>query len=241
MAGSPKEEITFSLWRGLRLIVSTRTDIIALVAFILAVGAAISQFSAWYLGPELRIYMPKTITFDLRGKFDPQVIGRKDQNYLRVAAKMAYANGGAVGYDASVFEETITLRFHNGKEISLGGKYFATTSARNTELLQLENPTEIQPFVVGAGKGLGHETIFIPEYQLCEEQDNRCKYINWMRESEFAKLLKQPEPIHVTLQAHLFGGDIVRGSCLVRINSKDQEKFRERGWLSSYCVPDILE
>lgn len=137
------------------LTIKRETDVVALAAFILALGAVTYQIAAYFRGARTSLFPPEQIL--IHGEEYPN-----GHTFVRFAARMAYINSGDIGYNAIIRRES--LKAHIGKnDYEQKWQYFIhSDSSADGKTLSLGSQGEAVPTPINGGDAKTHETYFAP-------------------------------------------------------------------------------
>lgn len=211
-----------------------RIDLLACATLILAVTMAWVEARALIFGARVRFYPPEVVGLI----FDQYANG---EVYLRIAARMAYANTGAVGYNDTVVREDVSFTFDEGGEpysqlwqseqqITSDGKRFINKYVR-----------EAGPFPVPGGGAVSREMFFAPFPTECKNQEPTCEgqNRNFITSLVALPLIENSKTINLTFTSHLIGRKDYNqvASCFIHAGPTLAEAlaFPGKPWTSVRC------
>ena len=102
------------IWSFLGLRVDRKTEIIALVAFVLSVSGVLWQVFNYTRGAVVRLFPTDQIVMTAANKIGRNYSGQ--DNLVALIANMTYVNDGDVGHNAIIRREYIALSF-GGRDV----------------------------------------------------------------------------------------------------------------------------
>ena len=140
-----------------RLQISRKTDVIALAAFLIALGGVAYQISGYIKGVEITGVNLKQVRL--------HALNRDNGSDIRVVASLAYINTGQAGHNGVIIDEKLDFT------LSIDGQTsrYSYESLENAKTIYDENEplrlilvdrSTAGPFVVNAGSAHTHETVF---------------------------------------------------------------------------------
>lgn len=208
--------------------VERKTDILAGVAFLLALGSAVVQISFAIAGARTQLFPPDSVvlTFWDYGN---------DSHYLRIGAPMSYVNKGRIGYNSVVTFEAVEFSLGNSLRRQVwGGEYDLQPEGSN---LTAERKGASAPFPVNGGSAVSHFVLFASAPTNCSDEDSSCgRFMNYLNKSEFLNHISQSTELVFTFYSHILGvrqEEMVR--CTVSINQAFFDNLIFNSWISVPC------
>ncbi len=201
------------------LLISRKTDIIAITAFLISILGLTYQLTVFLSGPKLEFFPPEKILFC----FD-----RNDDKTLMINARITYVNKGKLDHDAIIKKEIVKFRFNNkdGQVYNLEWINFesANYDKEKDDLVWTFN-SDAKPLTVRAGSAESHFTTFGP-FQNQDSTNDRQKYRNFIPKSLFLHKIKQKTLSELILEfeVEFYGEDSLKGNCLIDLN-KTRDDF----------------
>ena len=146
------------MWNVFGLKVGRKTEIIALVAFVLSVSGVLWQVYTYTRGAVVRLFPTEQIVITATDALGRSYAGQ--DSLLSLIATMAYVNDGETGQNAIVRREYISM--------SLGQRniehrwYEFGSSDIESGTLKFKRDSEARPFPAVAASATSHETLFAP-------------------------------------------------------------------------------
>lgn len=202
----------------LGLSIERKTNLVALAAFVLSLGAILAQLPALLRGPQLKLLPVRQVIFDIRKKDDTPP-------YIVLVARLNYINTGATGYDDIVLDERAT--------ILVGGRKYEQTWLN---FLKLPSDTQVKmkplrdaaPFKVAAGDTVDHHTEFFP--RSSQKGQN---YLIW---SDFSSALTRGDIVSVEIQFKSAKGKQSRTTCRLGASSDILHFLNEKEQTAQECI-----
>jgi hypothetical protein len=199
---------------GVHIQIEPKTDIVALAAFLLALGGVIFQVTAFLRDAEVTLFGPEQILITAEDRDDPGSI-------VRISASMSYVNTGQVGYNAIVHNETLHFDL-GGKTYEQKWQAFVTWSPMGSDI-KYEIKSAAVPFPVNAGSSESHVTFFAP----------RSNFLAWQ---EFSELLTDVNELHFRFKARSYRGERVPpASCTVELPPLLKVWIADNRWIVASC------
>jgi hypothetical protein len=212
-------------WLGLEI--ERKTDILALAAFVIALGGTAFQVSAFVRGAEITIVAPDQILFTAE-KYS------NGHTYVRFAARMAYVNSGQQGYNGVVRKELLKYTLDGVAYTQIWQKFTASDADESDKLVMNPQGTAI-PLPVEAGSSLSHETLFTPLTIRCPSGPSGCAWANYLEWNRFLTLIRDRSEITFRVTAELYDGTKVEAACTVDLNADVTDRLEKSGWYAPTC------
>ena len=219
--------------RFLGIEIERRTDVLAFAAFLLAAANAVYQVHLLLRGPEVVLFPPEQILIKAERYPENRVM-------VRFAAKMAYVNVGSPGHNAAITSEG--LRFDlGGKTYRQGWQAFTSfqvvaeeggTAAGERSALSTSKMEDANPFTIGSGSTVAHETFFAPNSAL-EALPDSDSYLRW---ADLLDGLEGQRELTFVLTARVHGRGARRQVCTIEVDDRLKQRLRERSWYAPSCV-----
>jgi hypothetical protein len=200
------------------LIISRKTDIIAITAFLISIVGRTYQVTIFLSGPKLEFFPPEKILFC----FD-----RNDDKTLMVNARITYVNKGKLGHDAIIKKEIVKFKFNkDGPVYNLEWINFESANYdKEKDDLAWTFNSDAKPLSVRAGSAESHFTTFGP-FQNPDSTNDRQKYRNFIPKSLFIHKIKQKSfsELNLEFEVEFYGEDSLKGDCVIDLD-KTRDDF----------------
>ncbi len=200
------------------LLISRKTDIIAITAFLISILGLTYQVTVFLSGPKLEFFPPEKILFC----FD-----RNDDKTLMVNARITYVNKGKVDNDAIIKKEIVKFKFDkDGPVYNLEWINFESANYdKEKDDLAWTFNSDAKPLSVRAGSAESHFTTFGP-FQDPDSTNDRQKYRNFIPKSLFLYKIKQKSLSELILEfeVEFYGEDSLKGNCVIDLD-KTRDDF----------------
>ena len=210
--------------------IDRKADLLTFVAFILALIATGTQFTGFIRGAQVQLFAPEQVTLVL----EENPVDRKP--YLRIAARMAYANTGRMGYNDTVHREQV--------EFSLGNKPYRQpwqseqqiTTDEKGELLQ-KYLDEAGPFPIVAGSSVSREVYFAPFPERCGNNTLDCDELEMFITPDVAvPFIYDNKVMKLTFKSDLLGQRTpLTSKCEIDIGPDVAWNLTFKKWVSLPC------
>lgn len=221
------------MWRFFGLRVGRKTEVIALVAFVLSVSGVLWQVFNFARGPVVQLFPPDLVVFTSSNK-----LGRNytdQENFLLVIATMAYTNEGDVGHNATIRREYAEISFGN-RTVQHRWYEFGSSDIKDKQL-DFTRDSEARPFPLNAGSATSHETLFTAWAVSCEDADTKCNprsnFANW---DEFMRAVKSNGKVLITIRALTAASKIATASCEVKLRAWETDLLEREQWVTVPCT-----
>ncbi len=213
----------------LGLDIERKTDILALAAFLIAVGGIVFQITNYFRGPVIRLFPPD------------QVVIRKlkypnGEEFIGIVARMAYVNSGQTGYNGIIRRELVRFKL-DGTVYEQVWHSFVSTDSIGDELV--ENRTiEAKPVPVNAASSESHETAFVPRRVRCLAEALDCNSnANFLTWEEFLIKLEKLKlrQLRFDFEAEIYDEPPIRVACIIDIDTTLKTGLIDRGWHAPSC------
>lgn len=224
------------LWNFLGLQIARRTEVLALVAFLLSVSGVLWQVFNYTRGAVVELFPADQIVITATDKLGRNY--KEQDNLVALIATMAYVNGGEVGHNAIIRREYITFSFGSGQFVEHRWYEFGSSDVQDGNF-SYKREGEARPFPVNAGSAASHETLFAAWEIDCEHEPKGCNpgkyFIKW---DDFLKAVRATKRISITTRAEVYPSKIVRASCEVRLRDWELKILEDEQWLSATCTEE---
>ncbi|MCK1369393.1 hypothetical protein [Bradyrhizobium sp. 62] len=228
-------DLTWSVF-GLRI--GRKTEIIALVAFMLSLGGVLWQLLNFARGAVIRLFPSDQIVLTTVDKLGKNYPGQ--DNNLALIANMAYSNEGDVGHNAIIRREYITLAMGDRK-IEHRWYEFGSSGLKDGTL-EFKRESEARPFPVSAGSAVSHETLFAAWEVECPDRDKSCNSRgNFVKWDDFLAAVKADSRLVIMTRATIYPSKNVTTSCEIRLRSWEIDLLQKEQWLSAACTESSSE
>lgn len=218
-----------------------KTDIIALAAFMLALGGIVFQVYGFLRGARVTLFPPGQVTIMcysyIAGDCTSNTPGEK---YVRFATRMAYVNTGELPYNSIIKSEAISFNL-SGQTYKQEWQEFRSFTAVGAKL-QSKDEGIARPLPITGGSSLAHETYFAPHIQRCFGQGTvPCTSgKNFLKFEDFLSELSKTGKIQFRLEATLYDkAKPLQVSCTADVDDKLINLLRTRGWSGPDCWPEL--
>ncbi|MCG2671279.1 hypothetical protein ACFPFP_30545 [Bradyrhizobium sp. GCM10023182] len=219
-------------WDVLGLRVGRKTEIIALVAFMLSLGGVLWQVFNFARGAVVQLFPSDQIVLTTVEKLGKNY--RSQDNNLALIATMAYSNEGDVGHNAIVRREYITMTF--GDRTVEHRWYEFGSSDLKDGALEFKRDSEARPFPVNAASAVSHETLFAAWEVDCGEGDKKCdprgNFVQW---DDFLAAAKANHKLVITTKAIVYPSTELTASCEIKLRQWEIDVLQTDQWLSATC------
>ena len=214
------------------LLVERTTDVLATAAFVLAFGSVLFQVHSYFQGPEVNFLPPPQVLFHFEG-----VRGEdSSRKFLRIAARMAYANTGTPGHNAALLRESVsfamkgvtrTLRWHS--EVNL-------TDHDGDGKLEHRYVDGAQSRTINSGSTLSRDVYFVPFPVRCPKDRNCDRDQNFVFIKDGRSWFSEQDEITLTFSYEVFGGgDPKSTKCTIDIDGRVRHDLKELAWATAPC------
>jgi hypothetical protein len=225
----PESEL---IWNFFGLRVGRKTEIIALVAFVLSVSGVLWQVFNFTRGAVVQLFPSDQIVVTAVNRIGRNYSGQ--DNLLALIASMSYANDGEVGHNAIIRREYISLSF-GGRQVEHRWYEFGSSDVQEANVF-FKRESDARPFPVIAGSAASHETLFTAWEVDCDGKENNCDpATNFVKWDEFLTAVKANNRLLVTTKASIYPKRIVTASCEVRLRKWEIEILEKEQWLAATC------
>lgn len=214
----------------LGLQIERKTDILALAAFLLALGGITYQIYGFLRGADVELF-PSEQIFIIAAQY-PEI----SERYVRFDARMAYINKGYPGYNAVIRSESIKYSLA-GKNYEQKWQAFESFNIKQSKLISVYKD-DAHPIPIMAGRAESHDTYFAPRTIRCAEDDVNCdKYKNYLTWDNFINFLSEPEikELQFELVSEIYGGPTLNIKCTIEIDYNFMEQLKKTGWHAPSC------
>lgn len=220
------------IWNFLGLRVGRKTEIIALVAFVLSVSGVLWQVFNFARGAVVLLFPSDQVVLTSVNKLGRNYPGQ--DNNLAMIANMAYSNEGDVGHNAIIRREFITFSVA-GHDFEHRWYEFGSSDQKDGKL-EFDRKGEARPFPVNAGSAESHETLFTAWEIECGEADKSCNprgnFVKW---DEFLAAVTANGRIAITTKATVYPSKLVTASCEINLRPWEIKVLETEQWLSATC------
>jgi hypothetical protein len=226
----PNKELTWNLF-GLQ--VGRKTEIIALIAFVLSVSSVLWQVFIYTRGAVVRLFPTEQIVITAT-----DVLGRSYADrgsLLSLIATMAYVNDGETGQNAIVRREYISMSLGQ-RNIEHRWYEFGSSDIENGTL-KFKRDSEARPFPAVAASATSHETLFAPWETDCtlavQPCDSAKNFVKW---DDFLAAIKINPNINFTTSAEIYPSKKLTSACAVRLRDWEIATLEKDKWLTATCI-----
>jgi hypothetical protein len=221
------------LWYIFGLQIGRKTEIIALIAFVLSVSGLLLQILSNWRGAVVNLFPTDQLVITSTDKLGRNYAGK--ENMLAVMATMSYVNSGNVGHNAIIRRESITLSLAD-REVEHRWYEFGSSDVKNGVLV-FDRKSEAHPIPVNAASAESHETLFTAWEIDCENATAPCdigkNFMNW---ADFLGAIKAKKQISVTISANVYQSNRASASCVVRLRDWEIQALEAQQWLAPACT-----
>jgi hypothetical protein len=204
--------------------VERKVNLLALAAFIISLAGITDQIQAFIRGADLCLFAPEQVMLIVTS---PEPTGN---DYLHVAARMAYVNRGAEGYHEIVRRE--------GVSFILGGHSYQQYWQDFVEIVSLKGKRSLEfkssalPMRVDPARPAGHITFFTSWPEVNGKiVSNR----NYLSVEEFMEALETEKQITFEFWAETFSGKRHSVRCQVSGRDLRSEWAASEGFAAPIC------
>lgn len=220
-------------WNFLGLRIARKTEIIALVAFILSASGVIWQIYIYTRGAVVRLFPTDQILFTATDTLQRNYAG--EDNLLALIATMSYVNDGDAGQNAVVRRENISFSLGS---LNVEHRWYEFgTSDVNNGSLKFKTDSEARPFPVAAASATSHETLFAPWEIDCSTMGTSCNPAkNFVKWSDFISSIKSNPVITFTTKADVYPSKRITATCTVKLRDWEIAILEKDKWLPVACI-----
>jgi len=220
-------------FRFFGMVVIRKTDLLAGVAFVLAVTTTAYQLASVLSGPNPVLYHPETVYIF----FDTSA---SQSTSARVAGQVALTNNADVGRSGIVKSVAVAMKVGT-KTIQQPWLSFAKMYREGT-VLHLEPKEFAHPLVIPGGSAESEMIAFASRVRDCVvrpagQAAEPCEpYADYMSDDQFMSEIMTAEAIELTFTATLFDSSKkLESTCLVPITSRVKAVMAVNEWISVTC------
>lgn len=207
-----------------------KTDLLAAAAFVLAALAVLAQIYFFVIGAKVKLFLPeRVVLFFQENPIDHNA-------YLQIAARMAYTNLGGIGYNATVYLETVEFRlgvrthcriWHSEQQIMVDDD--GRLSPRHVSLAG--------PFPIPAGGTVSREVLFAAFPEIHADGNSPCDNGNHaITANRAASHIQNQEVMTLTFGSYVLGrATPLISSCQIHLGRSMAQKLRRNYWVSPRC------
>jgi hypothetical protein len=226
----PNKELT---WNLLGLQVGRKTEIIALVAFVLSVSGVLWQVYIYTRGAVVRLFPTEQIAITATDVLSRSYTDR--ESLLALIATMAYVNDGETGQNAIVRREYISMLLGQ-RNIEHRWYEFGSSDIENGTL-KFKRDSEARPFPAVAASATSHETLFAPWEIDCTLVTQPCDTAkNFVKWDDFLAAVKINPNINFTISAEIYPSKMLAATCAVRLRDWEIAALEKDKWLTATCI-----
>jgi hypothetical protein len=221
------------LWHLFGLQIGRKTEIIALVAFMLSVSGILWQVINYTRGAVVRLFPTEQMVITSANALGRNYPGQ--DNLLALIATMSYVNDGETGQNAIIRREYISMSLGQ-REIEHRWYQFGSTDEVNGAL-KFERSSEARPFPAAAASATSHETLFTAWEIDCTQAAQPCDPArNFVKWNDFISAIKVNPRITFTTRAEIYPSKKVSASCVVQLRDYEVEILEGVQWLAATCT-----
>jgi hypothetical protein len=221
------------LWNLLGLQVGRKTEIIALVAFVLSVSGVIWQVFNYTRGAVVRLFPTEQIVLTATEALGRNYTGQ--DSMLALIATMAYVNDGEVGQNAVVRREYISMSLGQ-RNIEHRWYEFGSSDVENGAL-KFKRDSEARPFPAPAASATSHETLFAPWEIDCTLAAQPCDAAkNFVKWTDFLSTIKINPRITFRTSAEIYPSKKINAACVVQLRDWEIATLEKDKWLTVACI-----
>ena len=189
------------------------TDLVAAIGASIAIIMGLYELVGFLTRAETILFPPRQITL-VAYKYPDS-----EDEFLRINARMAYANSGQPGYNSIVIEEIVKFKLGAVPREQVGQSYesFRYDSGK----LVSNYISDAKPLPVNAASSESHETFFAPHPVPCGEVTELCdpnkNFLEW---TKFVSLVSQTGKIEFILVGVLHDEEPVEVKCVVQFDDE---------------------
>ncbi|WP_126464940.1 hypothetical protein [Candidatus Terasakiella magnetica] len=200
----------------------------------MAFGGVLMQGYHLVRGAQLTLFAPEQVML-IFYQYHPE----DTQKYIRIGARVAYANSGHTGHNAVVQKETVsfTLGGQTYNQVWQSVHKFKGTEAR----VEDEIISEAKPEPIQAGNAISREIYFAPHKLRCAKKQSKQKCdegVNYLTKESFINLLSDVEQLEFTFSSKIFDQpDPIKVSCSIDVDFELISKLAAFGSAAPNCWP----
>lgn len=210
-----------------RVEIDSRTDPIALAAFLMALSGIAFHMLVYFRGPVIRSFPPDRIT--IRPETLPD-----GQAYVAFVAPMAYVNTGYKEYHGTIKRERLRFKL-SGRTYEQTWHRFVEIHSKGTELIEVVK-AQATPMPVLAGSSESHETVFLPRLVRCHPDATRCdpnmNYLSW---KSFLREIAKIKQLRLRFITEIYNEQPVETACYVDIYPTMRMQLIDQKWVGLNC------
>ena len=216
----------------IKITIERRVDVVAILAFLLALFAAGNQLVAYLQGANVVLIPPEQILL----RFVPTDDQQDNREYLTINARMAYVNSGSQGYNAVLQKERVSFVVGQQKYVQYWHSEQNITDLDHDGKLEVSHVGEARPWPINAGNALSREITFVPFPKHCPDKSCNVDENFTFRKPGLNEILKQNE-VSFEFSYKLYGeADFVSVKCVVAIDDRVKSDLTNaRGWTAPPC------
>jgi hypothetical protein len=221
------------IWNFLGLRIARKTEIIALVAFILSASGVIWQVILYTRGAVVRLFPTDQIVLTATDALGRNYAG--EDNLLAVIAAMSYVNDGETGQNAIIRRESISFPL-GPLNIEHRWYEFGSSDVENGSL-KFKRDSEARPFPAVASSATSHETLFAPWEIDCSATTTTCDIAkNFVKWTDFITAIKSNPRVTFTTRADVYPSRQITATCTVQLRDWEIANLEKDQWISAACV-----
>jgi hypothetical protein len=221
------------IWNFLGLRIARKTEIIALVAFILSASGVIWQIIIYTRGAVVTLFPTDQIVLAATDKLGRNYSG--EDSLLALIATMSYVNDGEAGQNAIIRREYISFAL-GASNIEHRWYEFGSSDVENIAQT-FKRDSEARPFPVAASSATSHETLFAPWEIDCSAATTPCNAAkNFVKWSDFISAIKTNPSITFTTQADVYPSKRIAATCTAQLRGWEIDILEKEKWLTAACV-----
>jgi hypothetical protein len=203
-------------------------NVLALIAFLLSVGSLATQAVQIIRGAQVRMYLGERINL-VRYKHPAQ----PEKPFLVVNARIDYVNEGAVGRDAIISNEYVTIHFGDSIPYEYRWLHFENIipDKSGAPEFEIKDPAHSE-LIPGAGS-VTHQTSFIGFRDADTfTQGAKAAAVLWV---DFLSFVRKDEPMILKFFALDRQGKKYNATCKVRFTNPVLDALEKNHWATALC------
>ena len=208
-----------------------KTDVLALAAFILALGSVLYQTYGFLRGSNVTMFAPEQVV--IKAHQYPQA-----GTFVRFGARLSYVNTGQVGYNAMVHRETLSFQLGDTR-YQQEWQEFQTFNLEDDGTITSKKKSDAHPMSINAGSAESHDTFFAPRSIRCDRGKSDCEpFRNFLGWEAFLEKLTHEKTLTFVLTAEFFSEPPQNVSCTIEVTKDMVERLKVSKINSPTCWPN---
>ena len=221
------------------LLIERKTDILAFVAFLLAVGSVITQSYFFVQGSMVSLIPPNQVLLNFVPTRDPN----DDRHFLRIAARMAYVNSGQKGSSSVIEREWVSF--------TLNQRTYNQHAHSETKISDFDYDNELEfdfvevvgPQPIEGGSSFSREVYFAPyptRLQTATNSKRAFDEANFLYYEDVISDFIEAREMQFAFYFKVLGKKRPRfAQCKVYLDEASLKHLVQYGWSSPICWHDV--